>query len=113
MKDGSVRTNPGCLNPDVEGPLSDADNTVRLVKFEREFKNDIALVNFSTHPDVIGGNKYSADWPGFVRNFVEKDIDGVSCIVVNGAQGDVNHIDVTKESLGKNTSRETFAFRCT
>ena len=105
MKDGSVRTNPGCLNPDVEGPLSDADNTVRLVKFEREFKNDIALVNFSTHPDVIGGNKYSADWPGFVRNYVENDLDGVSCIVVNGAQGDVNHIDVTKESLGKDRER--------
>ncbi len=105
MKDGSIKTNPGCLNPDIEGPLSLADNTVRLVKFEREFKNDIALVNFSTHPDVIGGNKYSADWPGFVRTFVEKDIEGVSCIVVNGAQGDVNHIDVSKESLGKDTPR--------
>ncbi len=105
MKDGSTRTNPGCLNPDIDGPIGLADNTVRLVKLEREFKNDIALVNFSTHPDVIGGNKYSADWPGFVRNYVEKDIEGVSCIVINGAQGDVNHIDVSKESLGKDTDR--------
>ena len=105
MKDGTTKTNPGCLNPEIEGPIGLADNTVRLVKFEREFKNDIALVNFSTHPDVIGGDKYSADWPGFVRTFVEKELEGVSCIVVNGAQGDVNHIDVSKESLGKDRVR--------
>ena len=105
MKDGSTKTNPGCLNPDIEGPIGLADNTVRLIKLEREFKNDIAIVNFSTHPDVIGGEKYSADWPGFVRKFVEKDIEGVSCILINGAQGDVNHIDVSKESLGKDRVR--------
>ena len=104
MKDGSTRTNPGRKNPDVDCPIGEADNTVRFVRFEREGKNDIALVNFQTHPDVIGGNKFSADWPGFVRTFTEKALDDVSCIVVNGCQGDVNHIDVNSEvSLGKNT----------
>ncbi len=99
MKDGSTRTNPGCLNPDVVAPLSDADNTVRLVRFFREGKKDIALVNFSTHPDVISGNKFSADWPGFVRRNMEKDLPDVQCILVNGCQGDVNHIDVTKPAI--------------
>lgn len=105
MKDGTIKTNPGSLNPNIDGPIGLADNTVRLVKFEREFKNDIALVNFSTHPDVLGGKKYSADWPGFVRKFVEKDLESVSCIVVNGAQGDVNHIDVTKPKLEKDINQ--------
>lgn len=105
MKDGTIKTNPGSLNPNIDGPIGLADNTVRLVKFEREFKNDIALVNFSTHPDVLGGTKYSADWPGFVRKFVEKDLESVSCIVVNGAQGDVNHIDVTKPKLEKDINQ--------
>lgn len=93
MKDGSVVTNPGGLEADIVRPISPADNTVRLLHLKREGKNDIALVNFSTHPDVIGGELLSADWPGFVRRYVEKDHTGVSCLLLNGVQGDVNHAD--------------------
>ena len=94
MKDGTVKTNPGFKHRDeIDRPAADADNTVRLVRFKREGKNDVALVNFCTHPDVIGGSKFSADWPGFVRRFVEADHEGVSCIFINGCQGDTNHID--------------------
>ena len=101
MKDGSVKTNPGYLNPDIDYPLGEADNTVRLVKFQREGKEDIALVNFQTHPDVIGGNKFSADWPGFVRRMTEKDIPDTHCILVNGCQGDTNHCDFSKPAIAK------------
>ncbi|MBR2616061.1 MAG: hypothetical protein IKC69_05230 [Clostridia bacterium] len=101
MKDGSSRTNPGCLNPDVVGPIGEADNTVRLVRFFREGKKDIALLNFSTHPDVIGGNKYSADWPGFARRLTEKDLPDCHCLLVNGPQGDTNHINVFREAIAK------------
>ena len=94
MKDGSTITNPSDRRlPNVEGPIGEADNTVRLVRFTREGAKDIALVNFQTHPDVIGGNKFSADWAGFVRRFVEADISNVHCILVNGCQGDVNHVN--------------------
>ncbi len=104
MKDGSVQTNPGRLNPDIVCPVSEADNTVRLVKIVREGKKDIALVNFQTHPDVVGGSKISADWPGFVRMLTEKALDNTHCILINGCQGDVNHIDVfSTVSMGKDT----------
>jgi hypothetical protein len=53
-------------------------------------------VNFSTHPDVIGGSRFSADWPGFVRRFVEKDNADALCISVTGFQGDSNHLDFFK-----------------
>ncbi len=96
MKDGSIGTNPGRLNPDIVRPASEADNTVRLVRFAREGAKDIALVGFSTHPDVIGGDMLSADWPGFVRRFVEADHADAHCIFFNGTQGDTNHIDVNK-----------------
>lgn len=96
MKDGSLQTNPMPMNPDIVDPCGEADNMVRVVKFAREGKNDIALVQFQTHPDVIGGNKYSADWPGFVRTYFEADLPSVSCLLLNGFQGDVNHYDVTK-----------------
>lgn len=93
MDDGTVKTNPGRLNPRIVKPMGESDNNVRLVRFKREGAKDIALVNFSTHPDVVGGTKYSADWCGFVRRYVEADIADVSCIFVNGVQGDTNHID--------------------
>jgi len=99
MKDGSVRTNPGFGNPDIDHPLGDADNTVRLVRFHREGKGDIAMVGFQTHPDTIGGCRVSADWPGWVRRLTEKALEeeGVSCILVNGCQGDTNHFNVKGE----------------
>ena len=94
MKDGTCETNPSSRKiPDIVRPLGDADNTVRLLRFKREGKKDIALVNFSTHPDVISGEMISADWPGFVRRFVEEDIKGANCIFFTGVQGDTNHCD--------------------
>lgn len=92
MKDGSLKTNPTAYAPDeVVRPAAKSDNDVRLVRFNREGKNDIALVNFCTHPDVIGRTRISADWPGFVRRFVEADHENTHCIFVNGFQGDTNH----------------------
>jgi hypothetical protein len=97
MKDGSYVTNPINRMSEVVRPYRDADNNVRLCKFKREGKKDIALVNFSTHPDVIGGEYISADWPGFVRRFVEEDIEGTHCLLINGVEGDSNHYDFTSE----------------
>ena len=94
MKDGSIRTNPGVDNPDILEPIGDVDERVNVVRFDREDADSIVLVNFGNHPDVVGGCKISADWPGMVRRCVEKSIDGVKCIFFNGAQGDVNHVNV-------------------
>lgn len=94
MKDGSIRTNPGVGNPDIQEPIGTVDESVQVVRFRREGKDEVVLVNFGTHPDTIGGDAVSADWPGFARKFVEKALDGVRCVVFNGAQGDVNHVCV-------------------
>lgn len=110
MKDGSCRTNPGVGNPEVDCPIGEADNTVRLIRFRRA-KGDIALVNFSTHPDVIGGTKFSADWPGFIRRFTEKALPGVKCAVFNGAQGDTNHVNVFGEKKEKGYAHSEFMGR--
>ncbi|MBE6712409.1 MAG: hypothetical protein E7580_02680 [Ruminococcaceae bacterium] len=93
MKDGKCKTNPTKGNPDIVGPIGQADNTVRLLRFVRKDAPDIALVNFSCHPDVVSGTKISADWPGFVRRYTEADLPDTKCILVNGAQGDSNHLN--------------------
>ena len=92
MKDGTVRTNPGIMNPDVKEPLGSPDETLQVIRFKRMDAPDIAIVNFGTHPDTIGGNKYSADWPGVVCSTFENGVGGgVKCMFLNAAQGDVNH----------------------
>lgn len=94
MRDGQFKTNPKKEDVDkIECEIGESDNMVRLVRFKREGAKDIAVVNFSTHPDTIGGTKFSADWPGFVRRMTEADIPDTHCILVNGAEGDTNHVN--------------------
>ena len=94
MKDGTAKTNPGVNNPDIVAPIGITDESVSVVRFDREGKETVVLANFANHPDVVGGNKISSDWPGMTRRFVEKAIDNTKCIFFNGAQGDVNHVNV-------------------
>ncbi|MBO5938191.1 MAG: hypothetical protein J6Q82_01655 [Clostridia bacterium] len=93
MKDGTAKTNPGVNNPDIVAPIGDVDERVNVIRFDREDAQGITLVNFGNHPDVVGGNKISGDWPAMTRRFVEHCL-GSACIFFNGAQGDVNHVNV-------------------
>ena len=94
MKDGSCKTNPGVNNPDILHPIGDVDERVNVLRFDQEGGKSLVLVNFGDHPDTVGGNFISCDWPGFTRKFVEQAIDNTRCIFFNGAQGDVNHVNV-------------------
>ena len=94
MKDGSIMTNPGVNNPDIVEAIGDVDERVSILRFDREGADSIVLAHFANHPDTVGGNKISADWPGFMRRTVEKALDHVKCIYFNGTQGDVNHVNV-------------------
>lgn len=93
MKDGSIRTNPGYHNPDIIGPVSEADKRVNVLRFVREGGKDIAVANFGVHADMLRGvAKVSADFPRFVRETVEAVIPA-HCVFFTGAQGDLNHAD--------------------
>ncbi|MBR7111147.1 MAG: hypothetical protein IKC83_04655, partial [Clostridia bacterium] len=67
MKDGTVKTNPGVNNPDIVAPIGQIDEQVCVVRFKRE-DGDIVLANFADHPDTVGGNKISGDWPTLFRH---------------------------------------------
>ncbi len=105
MRDGSARTNPGFLNPDILHPEGSPDEECALLILKREGKPEIGIVNFQVHPDCIGGCKISADYPKFVRDTYEKLIDNSRCMYINGAQGDTNHIDVR---LGEDKCRKGY-----
>ena len=101
MKDGKVRTNPGINDPEVVRPIGSADHEVSVLRFERDCKETLVLVNYGNHPDVIGGCKLSADWPGALRREVERIIPKTKCIFFNGALGDVNHINIFPKIKGE------------
>ena len=96
MKNGKVYTNPGVKNPDIVEPAGNPpDETVQVLRIDREEGLPICVVNFQTHPDVVGGETITADWPGLTRRVFESATMNQSlCVVINGTQGDVNHVNV-------------------
>ena len=94
MKDGKVRTNPGVGNPDILHPIGDVDERVNVLRFDREGGETIVLANMGCHPDVVGGSLVSGDWPTLFRHRLEKSLDNVKAMFFNGAEGDVNHVNV-------------------
>lgn len=92
MADGTLKTNPGYMRPDIVEPDGEQDESLQLVRFVREGGKEIVLVNFGTHPDVCGGNKYTPDWPGFTVQLMESALEGkANVIMINGFGGDSNH----------------------
>ncbi|MHC4642019.1 MAG: sugar phosphate isomerase/epimerase family protein [Planctomycetota bacterium] len=103
MKDGSVRFNPGVLNPDIVRVAGPTDPEVGIVLFHKADGGSTAaaLVNFALHLDTVGGTKYAADYPFYVEQSLrEKYGDEFVLLFGTGTCGDINHIDVTnKERL--------------
>ena len=94
MKDGSCKTNPGIGNPDIVSFVGEQDDSVQLIRIDREEGKDILMVNFATHADVIGGTKYCADWPGYLADNLNGAFGNeVETMVMLGAEGDSNHIN--------------------
>ncbi len=96
MKNGIVRTNPEIGSPDILEPLSEPNETVTLVKIEREEAEDIFIVNFGNHADTIGGTVISADWPGALREIIENVFPDTFCVFLQGCEGNLNHRNVKR-----------------
>ena len=110
MKDGYVRTNPGVNNPEIVETIGTPDEEERVLRFRRHGKPEIVLVHFQVHPDVIGGTRISADYPRFVRETVEHALeDQVRCVYLNGAAGDLNHVN-TSPRPGEGNGLEAASF---
>lgn len=101
MKDGSTKTNPKVMDPNIDHPWGEPNEELRLLKIEREGAEDLYLVNFGTHADTVGGEYITADWPGFVCSILEGAIPGSRAMFLLGPQGDVNHCNRFVPNAGK------------
>ena len=98
MKDGTVRFNPGELNPDIIRPAGPIDPQVGIITFTPPgtAKPAAAIVSFALHLDTISGTEYSADYPKHCEDRL-REAFGPDFTLLFGAGtcGDINHIDVT------------------
>lgn len=98
MKDGTVRFNPGILNPDIVRTAGPIDPQVGTVFFRQANGGQAiaGLVNFALHLDTTGGTLYAADYPYYLeRSLREKYGEQFVCLFGTGTCGDINHFDVT------------------
>lgn len=92
MKNGMVITNPVDRTQIVE-PSGEIDQTLNIMKIVDEKNRLIGVaMNFPLHPDTIGGDLISGDWPGVLVEKVSKEFH-CEAIFFNGAAGDINHIN--------------------
>lgn len=99
--------NLNTLDPSpVTGHLSEPDNIMQVVRIEREGADSIVLVNWQSHPHRGGGSKnynITADIVGVMRDYVEKNVDGVRFAYYTGASGNLNpksyieELNITKD----------------
>jgi neutral ceramidase len=67
LKDGSVATNPGKLNPNIARPAGPTDVDLSLLHFRRQAKPVACLSLFALHLDTTGGADYAADFPFYLE----------------------------------------------
>lgn len=97
MKDGSVATNPGIGNPEIAKPAGPIDPDVAVMRIDDLSGRPLGIVvNFACHPDVVGGLEYSGDYPGELSRTLKRVYgEHVVVLFLQGASGNINHIDVS------------------
>lgn len=105
MKDGSTRMNWERLNPhEIDGPLGPVDDEGIVVSAWVGGRVVGLFVNYGLHPAVLAGDNWdmAPDWPGWMREALALHLGGdVPVLYSNGAQGNINHLDVRDPRQGR------------
>ena len=97
MKDGSVVTNPGLLNPEVDRTIGEIDPEVLTLRIASGDRTRAILVNFALHCDTVGGDLVSAGWPFYMAGVIREGVgESVDVAFLQGSAGDINHWNVFK-----------------
>jgi hypothetical protein len=96
LNDGTVRFNPGVLNPAIVRAAGPIDPDLPFVLFTKDKKPVGSLSVFAMHLDTVGGTAYSADYPGHLADELRREFgEGFISVFGTGTCGDINHIDVS------------------
>jgi hypothetical protein len=96
MRDQTVSWNPRKLDPEIARPAGPIDPEVAIVYFATLQANPLATyVNFAMHPDTVGGEAISADYPGVLsRLLAEYKGPEMVTLFANGCCGNLNHRNI-------------------
>jgi hypothetical protein len=108
MKDGSTWTCPPINDPNIDYPIGTLDQRVNVLRFDREGAESVVLVNYGVHTDTVNGEMLSADWPAWMAKTLDKALDGVKCMFICGAQGDVGSTNVHPSGGDMNDTEISF-----
>lgn len=93
MNDGTYAgDNFGQWDSGIKDHAEPNDPQLQLVKFARQGKKDVVMVNWQVHPKLTGGTtKYdvSSDFIGYTRDYVEEKTDSLM-VYFTGAAGNQN-----------------------
>lgn len=106
MKDGTVRFNPGKLNPDIVRPAGPVDEELSILLFRDTSSNQpvASLTSFPIHTAVFGGDRYGADFPGLLHSNLKAEFgDHFFSLYGQGTSGDTNHFDVSTDKPDPNS----------
>ena len=97
MQDGRVVFNPRKQAEGILGPDGPIDPQINVLRLDGESGEPIAiLANYSMHPDVMGGNEVSADFPGQASRIVSSVYESHPLVIhMQGACGNTNHRDIS------------------
>ncbi len=96
MKDGSVLTNPGKLNPDIVKPEGGIAPEIPILAVKQGGRFQLLVASISNHTDTVGGNMVSADWPGRMEREIQNAVGyDLPVIMLLAAQGNINHFNVS------------------
>lgn len=94
MKNGTIVTNPGWCNPEIDRPESDFDRTINILAVKQDGRLAALICNIGNHGDTIGGDIVSADWYGRFAQEIQHTLKySLPVLVVDDASGDLNHFD--------------------
>lgn len=96
MKDGTLRTNPGLHNPNIDRPAGPIDPQVGVVRIDDAEGRPMGVVtNYAVHTDTVGGTEYCADFPGELSAMLKKALgEQTVSLFMMGASGNINHYNV-------------------
>ncbi len=90
-------------------PGGPVDETVSVLTFHNPDGRPIArVVHFTCHPVTLWGleNKFSPDFPGYLRDALSQSQSGIPVMFVNGAAGNINPVGFSPEATSIEYSKE-------
>ncbi|GAA3412406.1 hypothetical protein ACFFNY_23070 [Paenibacillus hodogayensis] len=109
IKDGTLRTNPGAMNPNIDRPAGPIDPELTVLRIDRLDGSAIGVVScFACHTDTVGGEAYSGDYPAHLSAELKGALgEQTVSLFLLGACGDINHIDTSRPKMtDRNIARD-------